>query len=327
MTDGKHALPVVARLRFKRPVPPGFSGCEFSGFKLVPDPSGDHQHGDAQLAFRSPARKGAVASYYPEQELELARQLLAFYIDASVRVVEIRADPGPPDEDLPAATLTDSGPGQNYLEGLGPFAERVMSVDVSVGRQLFRAFKVYAFALDFIESDITFAFLLLSVAVECLSSQDRVIPHDELHRDKHKCDRFCRFLTSFFPEQFKSEDEQNRTHLEALLKTVYYRHRSGFVHGGKEVSFASVLADRAQSPYFVHFIDGKEIKTPGVRWFARLVRGAILGYVVALGESQEVRPRNSLIHRLAIEGASIYMKAKRPIEAGQIVTLDDVHVR
>ena len=145
------------------------------------------------------------------------RQLLAFYVDAPVGVVEVRLDAQLPDEHVSVATTSEPGRQQpNFLEGLGVFAERVISVDDSLGRQLFRAFKAYGFALDFIASDITFAFLLLCVAVECLSSQDRVIPHDALHRDKRKCDRFCRFITSFFPEHLKSQDEQNRTHLVRL---------------------------------------------------------------------------------------------------------------
>lgn len=199
------------------------------------------------------------------------------------------------------------------------------SLPDDLARQFSRAASTYSFALEFIPEDPTFAFFLLVVAVECLSSQDAVIPYTELHPGQ-KCERFCVFVKRMLPETVKGPDERDEELFTHLLKTVYYSHRSAFVHGGREVSVASLLADRAGSSYWKHLVDGKEMKTPGLAWFAKVVRGSLLGYL----ESVPPEALNSDEHRLsrlAFEKAGLQLKAKRDMIAGQVVTFDDVEFR
>lgn len=139
----------------------------------------------------------------------------------------------------------------------------------------------------FIPSDITFAFFLLVVSVECLSSQDAVIPHSTLDLDRKKAERFVTFVETYLPNEGRSPDECDAALFKELLKTIYYSHRSGFVHGGKEVSSAAMMADKAGSSYFKHQVDGKEMKTPGIGWFAGIARGALVGYLRSLGPKFE----------------------------------------
>jgi hypothetical protein len=56
------------------------------------------------------------------------------------------------------------------------------------------------------------------------------------------------------PEALKGPDERDEKLFTDLLKTVYYSHRSALVHGGREVSDVSLLADKAGSSYFKHLV-------------------------------------------------------------------------
>jgi hypothetical protein len=200
------------------------------------------------------------------------------------------------------------------------------SLPDNLARQFIRAASTYSFALDFIPSDVTFAFFLLVVSVECLSSQDAVIPYKELHPEGATCERFCRFLRDALPQGERTDDERNTDLFTELLKTIYYSHRSAFVHGGREVSAAALLADQAGSSYLKHMVEGKETKTPGLSWFARTVRGSLIGYLESVPEDR-LRPDDSRLPRLAFEKAGLQLKMKRAMEPGHVVTLEDIEYR
>ena len=98
------------------------------------------------------------------------------------------------------------------------------------------------------------------------------------------------------------------------------------MHGGKEVSFAALMADEAGSSYLKHEVDGKETKTPGIGWFAGIARGALVGYLRSKTlDAQSEDPQ--LLAKLAIEKAGLRLKAKRPIEQHTVVTFDEVEYR
>ena len=90
------------------------------------------------------------------------------------------------------------------------------------------------------------------------------------------------------------------------------------------MSHASVIADREDLPYMKHFVEGKEVKTPGLRWFSRVVRGALLGYLRSLGEPKPGTGNRELFANLAREDAVLHVKARKAIAAGQAVTLNDI---
>jgi hypothetical protein len=75
------------------------------------------------------------------------------------------------------------------------------------------------------------------------------------------------------------------------------------------------MADIAGSSYFKHVVDGKEVRTPGLNWFAGIVRTAILGYlnsVPAVGMTDE-----RLLAKLAQEKAVVQLKMKRIFVRGR----------
>jgi hypothetical protein len=153
------------------------------------------------------------------------------------------------------------------------------------------------------------------------------VSFSELSPDSKKCERFCHFINSFFPDEIKGEDELNKPLFKELLKTAYYSHRSAFVHGGKEVSIAALMADKFKSSYIKHAIRGKEEKTPGLGWFAKIIRGTLLGYLDSLPDPAEDQIDSDLLYRLALEKSILNLKARRKIKKGQPVTREDVEFR
>jgi hypothetical protein len=127
-----------------------------------------------------------------------------------------------------------------------------------------------------------------------LSSQEEVIPNSELNKSKKITERFCRVITSFCTEVSKHYPSDGSEGFIRHLKTIYYVHRSGFVHSGKEVSIASSIADRTGFPAITHFEDGQEISTPGLKWFFSVVRDTLLGFL-ATGPKVSDEPSSDTI--------------------------------
>lgn len=257
----------------------------------------------------------------------MVARFLSLALDARVRKAGIRVNhidiPDPPHRER-------KGYRQFYgicdPSSLGRHLRVFGSLPDDLARQFSRAASTYSFALEFIPTDPTFAFFLLVVVVECLSSQDAVVPYAELHPDKAKCERFCVFVKRMLPDAVKGPDERDEALFTHLLKTIYYSHRSAFVHGGREVSVASLLADKAGSSYLKHLVDGNETKTPGLAWFAKVVRGSLLGYLDSV-LPEALNSDEHRLSRLAFEKAGLQLKVKRDMTAGQQVTFDDIEFR
>ena len=164
------------------------------------------------------------------------------------------------------------------------------------------------------------------MAVECLSSQAAVIAESELDLDSKKCERFCTFIERYLPDGEKSDDERDQTLFRKLLKTVYCSHRSAFVHGGKEVSSAALMADKVGSSYFKHATEGQEVRTPGLGWFAHVVQRAVMGYLSSIS-SDGTTANEHLLAELAFGKAALRIKAKKDMKVGQVATFSDVEYR
>lgn len=312
---------VETKITLSKSFPPGTPEILFGRYKIQPIPTEVSTHGEAVLSFLNRDSLGS----HPEEEAEMICRLLSLIFDTRIKKTGIRIN----HIDMP---IIEGGERLQYPQFFGSldpakgndYLTRFLSLDVDLARQYMRASRTYSFSLEFIPSDPTFAFFLLVVAGECMSSQDKVIPLADLQPDKNKCERFCRFIISFLLYEFKGNDEQNEELFMELLKTVYYEHRSGFTHGGKEVSMAALKADEARSSYFKHSTDGKEVKTPGLGWFAKIVRGSLLGYLHSLPATVG---NEDLIPRLALEKGCLRLKAKRDLPNGHIVTFNDVEYR
>jgi hypothetical protein len=316
---------VEVKLALSKRFPPGSSEVAFGRYRIQAIPTTSMAKGEAILSFTDTLSDSVGEGRNPEEETNIVCSLLSVIFDSRIEKSGIRINK----VDIP---VVESRGQQQYPQFFGVFdpnqvdnyLTRVLSLDEDLARQFIRACRAYSFALEFIPSDPTFAFFLLVVAGECLSSQDKVIPFSELEPNSNKCERFCRFVTSFVPDDYKGEDERNDKLFNELLRTVYYSHRSGFVHGGKEVSSAALMADKAKSSYFKHATEGKEIRTPGLGWFAKMIRGSLLGYLDSL---RSLEADEELLSRLALEKAMLKLKAKKDLKQGQAVTIDDIEYR
>ena len=318
-------LPFEMKLVLSKGFPPGTQVLSCGRYELRPVPTASAD-GEVVLSFLD-SWEGENGGSHPEEEASIVARCLSLSIDARVKPAGIRVN----HIDIPAAPARERTSYPQFYGKCDPsrvpvHVDRLLSLSDDLARQFARAASTYSFSLDFIPSDPTFAFFLLVVAVECLSSQDAVIPYAELDADRKKCERFCRFVRTFLPDPVRTADERDEALFTELVKTVYYSHRSGFVHGGREVSVAALLADGAKSSYVKHLVDGKETKTPGLAWFARVVRGSLLGYLESL-PAEGLRPDEFRLSRLAFEKAGLQLKMKRAMERGQVVTLDDVEFR
>jgi hypothetical protein len=155
-----------------------------------------------------------------------------------------------------------------------------LRLDKETLQQFIRATHAFTLGIQAGATDLALSYLLLVTSVECLSSLESYIPNSELNRDNKSVERYVRFIREFCstPEEF--DDEKGEEGFIQNLKTVYYRHRSGFVHSGKEVpSAASSTADDLGIPSITHYVGGKQITTPGLMWFSRVVRRSVVGFL------------------------------------------------
>ncbi len=318
-------LPVEVRISLSKSFPPGSSELRFGSYMLRAIPSDSPEDGEAVLAFDGASASSDGGNSHPEEEAASVRHLLSLLLDARSQKRGLRID----HLDIPPSPEQVTYPqffGSIDASSLASDFDSVLSLEDDILRQYLRAAHAYAFATEFIPSDITFAFFLLVVSIECLSSQNAVIPFAELDADKKKAERFVRFVQTFLPDDMRGDDERDDELFRKVLKTVYYSHRSGFAHGGKEVSGAAIMADRVGSSYLKHEVDGKQTKTPGIGWFARVARDALLGYLRSGGDETSAKDPTRL-GRLALEKAGLQLKVKRPMEKYSIVTFDDVEYR
>lgn len=211
----------------------------------------------------------------------------------------------------PLGTIDANRSGE-LLEELPPLDilhNKLQGADIDNARQFLRACEVYRTAVNALGQNNTLSYFLLTVAIECMANV--------LGQGNGKCDKFIDFILRYLPDRSELSEEDWRE----LLKEVYYRHRSGFTHGGKELPEASDLADRLNRIYVRNFIDGKEIRTPGLKWFTLVVRQALLGYLMTITE--DPRRVNDVIKDLSLEHGAVQLKAKRDIQAFSAVTDQD----
>lgn len=307
---------VETRFVMSKRFPPGTTLLDCGRYKLKAIRSSRSDQGEAVLQFSDDCGSGGGSN--PEDEANILCNLLSLILEMHIRRAGLRLNA----VDIPLAESDKVY--KRYLGHLDPgnahdYLARVLCLPTDLARQVARACRAYRTAIEFIPSDPTFAFFLFVVAVECLSSQKAIIAASGLKRDM-KCERFCLFIERFAPRG-SSGDEGDAALFHSLLKSVYYAHRSAFVHGGKEVPLTSLMADNIGSSYFKHVDEGKEVKTPGLDWFAGTARAAMLGYI---GSIQTTQADPGLLARLAQEKDVVQLKMKKELRAGQVVTFEDV---
>lgn len=265
------------RCEFSRRLPIAVTQIDMGRYQLRALPTRYGSPQEAILVFEEKMKKGHAN---PEEEGKIILSFLALLFNCRVRQTGYRVN---------GLDISAEHPKKNHLASLfdGSIEQRdyamqfgyLLSLGEQLTKQFIRASNAYALAISSIDMDPSLAFLLLVTALECISTQEEFCPNAELDKSKKSTERYCRLVREYCSDAFDLYPAGGEEAFVRDLKTVYYSHRSGFVHGGKEVSVASKIADQAGFHSIGHFVDGKEVFTPGLKWFFDVSRRTLLGFL------------------------------------------------
>ena len=201
-----------------------------------------------------------------------------------------------------------------YIPDFSLLYKKFESMEYDIAKQLLRACDVYRSAVNLIETNTTLSFFLFCIAIECLSNK--------VSSKSGMQEKFADFILTYLPNKSDLNSEEN---WRKMLKEIYYNHRSGFTHGGKTIPDAVKMADKHDRIYVKNVIDGKEVLTPGLKWFERIVRNCLVGYLLNI----ELKNDDDYIDHfkdISLESNVVHLKIKKDMNAGRIVTENDVEL-
>ena len=265
------------RCEMSRRFPIAQGELDLARYKLEPLPSRYGGQQEAILTFEVSMAKGHAS---PEEEGEMILSFLTLLFDCKVKKTGHRVngvDIGSDRQRKPHLVELFEGPieSSDYASDVG----RLFSLGDQLTKQFIRACNAYSLAISSVELDTSLAFLLLVTALECISTQEQFLPNSELDKSKKSTERYCRLVQTYCNDAIELHPTGGELAFVRDLKTVYYSHRSAFVHGGKEVSIASKIADQAGFQSIGHFVEGQEVFTPGLKWFFQVARRTLVGFL------------------------------------------------
>lgn len=300
-----------------RRLSPEISSLSFGKYTIEPIPSADTGNTSATnqylLRFFDEMGKNDRRSV-PAREAEQVLSLLSLWLGTRLEVNSLMVNSiniGLPKQDVAASGITGIVENPPDLQLL---IQKFNCLDLDLARQFLRAANVYKTAVNLIGQNNTLSYFLLTVAVECLSNKMRAAT------DKGSCDGFINFILTYLQDRSQIESEQD---WRELLKEVYYNHRSGFTHGGKEIPEATDMADQLNRVYVKNLIDGKEVKTPSLKWFESVARNTLLGFLLAQEINAEPSDR---VKEISLEHGIVQLIASRDITAGSVVNAKDFNL-
>lgn len=298
-----------------RRVAPNLDSIKFGKYTIEPIPSSETENSSATnqylLRFQDVMDENELRSS-PTKEAEQTLALLSLWFGTSLQIKSFMVNSvntGDLKQRSAASGLIGIIENPPNLQLL---IDKFNSLNIDLARQFLRAANVYNTAVNIIGQNNTLAFFLLTVSVECLSNKTKT------REDKGSCDSFINFILKYL-----SDKSQLNSELEwkEILKEIYYNHRSGFTHGGKEIPEATNLADNLNRVYVTNFIDGKEIKTPSLKWFETIVRNTLTGFLLSQENSDNNEDR---VKEISLEHGIVRLKARNSIQKGSIVTEKDI---
>jgi hypothetical protein len=298
------SMKVQLRCSFGRRFPSAGGDITCGPYRIIPIPTiaGGEQEGIFE--FIEPERAGGHSN--PEREGEIILGFLSLLLNCEIQKTGFMINGIDISRNKDAATLACLDVTPIERVDFSESFHQLLRCCEQIIKQFNRACKAYALALHASTIDITLAFLLLVTSIECLSSQEEVIPNIEFNKSS-STERFCRVITTFCSDVATHFPADGLEGFRRHLKTIYYVHRSGFVHSGKEVSIAATVADRAGFPAITHFEDGQEISTPGLTWFFGVVHDTLLGFLEKYPNASS-EPNKDAIFKIARESALLTMR-------------------
>lgn len=210
----------------------------------------------------------------------------------------------------------------NWLIDVQNHINRLQNIELSAGRQYFRAFRCMRTAIENLDIDPTLASLFLVIAAECLSSQDFAVPFDHIHPDGNTAERYCYFLSKFASRKTLARASTNSDQIKKIFKTAYFAHRSAIAHSGREVSLAVKIADQLDLPYVMHGdYDNKERPSPGNKWLLAVTQEALLNSLMD-GSVGSCNSRN--VREIASDLGTVKLRVNRSIKKGEVVSVKDL---
>lgn len=255
-----------------RRIHPKYSNLSFGKYTIEPIPSvaaGNTSTTNQYLLHFHEEMDESEHRSNPDREAKQVLAMLSLWLGTRLEVKSLMINSvniGLIAQDAAASGITGIIENPPNLQWL---LQKFNSLDLDIARQFSRAADVYRTTVNLIGQNNTLSYFLLTVAIECLSNKTKT------EADKGKCDNFVNFILTYLPDKSQVETEEK---WKELLREVYYRHRSGFTHGGKEIPEATALADKLNRVYVKHIIDGKEVKTPSLKWFESVVRNTLVGF-------------------------------------------------
>jgi hypothetical protein len=299
--------PITTELRceLSRRFPIAQGDVDLFRYRLKPLPSQYGGPQEAILIFEDDMSKGHSNA---EHEGEIVLSFMSLLFDCRVRKTGYRVNGLDISGERPVkAQLAELFEGQIAAADASMMVRHLFTLGDQLTKQFVRACNAYALAIASFELDRSLSFLLLVTALECLSTQEEFCPNLELDKSQKSTERYCRLVLAYCDEMqalYPSNDEES---FLRDLKTVYYSHRSGFVHGGKEVSIASEVADRSGFNSIGHFVDGKEVFTPSLKWFFQITRRTLIGFLLNFPRSNE-SPNHEVLADIARGRAVLTMR-------------------
>ncbi len=198
----------------------------------------------------------------------------------------------------------------NSLPNIEEIIYKLNSLNHDLLRQFLRSCNAYRASISLIENNPTLSFFLLVTAIEAISG--KVIKKTERLN-------FQEFVLGYMSEELKKE--VGNKELLSLLIDQAWKMRCAFTHGGTSLSIGSLSAEHSKRIYVKHYIGDKEVFSPSIRWFEKVVRSSLLSF---LEQQSEVKGEESKLPQLAKDEGVIYVKTAKPVQSGRVVTTSDL---
>jgi hypothetical protein len=304
------SLDVSIRFQSSRQFPESMS-LGFDSYRVAAVPNSDGK--EAVLEFKDEWIQSQTASN-PVQEGKLILSWLSGLLRSrlAVRAEEINGMSVESRSAYPqfSATLEPTLELLNLFDTLCSFDEKLFCTYL-------RACDLYQLAAQVIDDRPSLANFLFVSCIECLGSV--VTPGGSFRQS------FLSFIKRYCPSGLLGTTIPQMP-VDGLLSKIH-EFRSQYAHGGKDVPTASLLADKQKLVWVKHFEDGKEELAPSIGWFESVVQASLIEFLRTYPKGTiPVRKRQRFID-LALGFGTTHLKAKRNIQAGQVLTGDDVELQ
>jgi hypothetical protein len=300
---------VSIRIQSSRPFPATVSEIGFDSYRIRPIPTSDGE--EAILEFKDEWVNGQMASH-PVQEGKFVLSWLAVMLRSRLYAgaSEINNVPFPNGQSAYKQFLAPIDPPQD----LQVLFDKLCALDEKLLRTYLRACDLYHLAAQVIDDRPSLANFLLVSSIECLAT---IVSPGNSYKG-----RFLNFIKRFCPKAVLGAN-MSEQRIDGLLSTIH-SYRSQYAHGGKDVPVASLVADRHALVWVRYFDDGKEELAPSISWFESIVQASLMEFFRSQSPAAPPPRKREKLINLALSYATLRVKAKRSIAAGELLTREDV---